>query len=86
MFKRFSMYTVYETLNQLIHCIIWAKNYLLTEVFGIKKDNPAVFNHFKDFNDAAEIKNLCKKINILKQIQQSINQQNFLKKYLKKSL
>ena len=85
-FKRFLIYIIHNTLNQFIHCIIWAKSYLLTEVFNIKKDNPAVFNHFKDFNDAAEIENLCKKMNILKQIQQFINWQNFLKKYLKRFL
>ena len=37
------------------------KSYLLTEVFDIEKDNSAVFNHSENFNDAAEIENLCKK-------------------------
>ena len=84
--KRFPVCTVCDISSQPIHYIIWVKSYLLTEVFSIEEDDPAVFNHFKDFNDAAEIENLCKKINTLKQIQQSINQQNFLKKYLRRSL
>ena len=67
-FKRFSVYIIYDTLNQFIHCIIWAKSYLLTEVFNIEEDNPAVFNHSGDSNNAAEIKNFCKKVNALKQI------------------
>ena len=62
------------------------KNYLLTEMFSIEKDDSAAFNHSENFNDTTEIENLCKKINVLKQIQQSINQQNFLKKYLKRFL
>ena len=55
------------------------------KMFSIEEDNPAAFNHSEDFNNAAEIMNLCKKMNTLKQIQQSMSQQNFLKKYLRRS-
>ena len=60
------MCIIYDTSNQLIHCIIWIKSYLLTEVFSIKENNPAVFNHSEDSDGAAEIMNFCKKVNTLK--------------------
>ena len=84
--KRFSVYTVYNISSQFIHCIIWAKNYLLMKMFGIGEDNSAVFNYSEDSDSVTEIENLCKKVNILKQIWQFINQWNFLKKYSRRSL
>ena len=72
-FKKFSVYIIHNTSSQPIYCIIWVKSYLLTEVFSTEENNPAAINYFKNFNNAAEIKNLCKKANTLKQIQQSLN-------------
>ena len=42
------------------------------KVFGTEEDDSAAFNHFEDSDDVAEIKNLCKKMNALKQIWQSL--------------
>ena len=71
--KRFSICIIYDTSNQSIYYIIWAKSYLLMKMFSIEKDDFTAFNHSEDFNDAAEIINLCKKTNALKQIQQFMN-------------
>ena len=75
--KSYPVCTIRSTPSQPIHCIVWAKSYLFTEVFGISEDEVVEFDHSDDSENAAEIENLRKEAQALKQIRQSIGSDDF---------
>ncbi|KAL8827381.1 MAG: hypothetical protein Q9170_007037 [Blastenia crenularia] len=82
--KSFPVCTIRSTPSQPIHCIVWAKSYLFTEVFGTSEDEVAEFDHTQDSENATEIENLRKEAQALKQIRQSMGSDDFPRKIFEK--
>ncbi|KAL8883493.1 MAG: hypothetical protein Q9192_007138 [Flavoplaca navasiana] len=82
--KTFPVCTIRSTPSQPIHCIVWAKSYLFTEVFGTSEDEVPEFDHTEDSENAAEIENLRKEAHALKEIRQSMGSDDFPRKIFEK--
>jgi ubiquitin-like 1-activating enzyme E1 B len=76
--KSFPVCTIRSTPSQPIHCIVWAKNYLLSEVFGVSEDDAAL-DHSEDADNAHEIAELKKEAEALKKIRESAGTADFPK-------
>jgi len=74
--KTFPVCTIRSTPSQPIHCIVWAKSYLLNEMFGASEDESA-FDHSADDENAKEIAELRKESEALRKIRQSVGTQDF---------
>jgi ubiquitin-like 1-activating enzyme E1 B len=46
--KSFPVCTIRSTPSQPIHCIVWAKSYLFTQLFGIDEDEVPDVDHTAD--------------------------------------
>lgn len=55
--KSFPVCTIRSTPSQPIHCIVWGKSYLLSEIFGASEDESA-FDTTSDRDNAKEIEEL----------------------------
>lgn len=75
--KTFPVCTIRSTPSQPIHCIVWAKSYLLQELFGVSEDQEAVFDHSEDSENKQEIENLNKEAHALKAIRESMGSNDF---------
>ncbi|KAL8931100.1 MAG: hypothetical protein Q9208_000203 [Pyrenodesmia sp. 3 TL-2023] len=82
--KSFPVCTIRSTPSQPIHCIVWAKSYLFTEIFGTSEDEVPEFDHSQDSENAAEIDNLRKEAQALNQIRQSMGSDDFPRKIFEK--
>ncbi|KAL8857504.1 MAG: hypothetical protein Q9178_005999 [Gyalolechia marmorata] len=82
--KTFPVCTIRSTPSQPIHCIVWAKSYLFTEVFGTSEEDLPEFDHTQDSENAAEIENLRKEAHALKEIRQSMGLDEFPRKIFEK--
>ncbi len=82
--KTFPVCTIRSTPSQPIHCIVWAKSYLFTEVFGTSEDEVPEFDHTEDSENAVEIENLRKEAHALKEIRQSMGSDDFPRKIFEK--
>ncbi|KAL8644855.1 MAG: hypothetical protein Q9226_007562 [Calogaya cf. arnoldii] len=82
--KTFPVCTIRSTPSQPIHCIVWAKSYLFTEVFGTSEDEVPEFDHTEDSENAAEIENLRKEAHALNEIRQSMGSDDFPRKIFEK--
>ncbi|KAI4093624.1 MAG: hypothetical protein LQ339_007632 [Xanthoria mediterranea] len=82
--KSFPVCTIRSTPSQPIHCIVWAKSYLFTEVFGTSEDEVPDFDHTEDSENAAEIENLRKEAHALKEIRKSMGSDDFPRKIFEK--
>lgn len=74
--KSFPVCTIRSTPSQPIHCIVWAKSYLLNEMFGASEDESA-FDHSDDKDNAKEIEELKKESEALKSIRESVGSEKF---------
>ncbi|KAI0125055.1 hypothetical protein BJ170DRAFT_636084 [Xylariales sp. AK1849] len=74
--KSFPVCTIRSTPSQPIHCIVWAKSYLMNEVFGVSEDE-AAFDHSEDADNAHEIAELKKEAEALRKIRESVGTQEF---------
>ncbi|KAJ2892271.1 hypothetical protein MKZ38_010062 [Zalerion maritima] len=74
--KSFPVCTIRSTPSQPIHCIVWAKSYLLNEMFGQSEDESA-FDHSADQDNAKEIQELKKEAEALKKIRQAVGTEEF---------
>ncbi|POS73789.1 ThiF family protein [Diaporthe helianthi] len=74
--KSFPVCTIRSTPSQPIHCIVWAKSYLLNEMFGASEDESA-FDHSDDQDNAKEIAELKKESEALKSIRKSVGSEKF---------
>ena len=83
--KSFPVCTIRSTPSQPIHCIVWGKSYLFTEVYGTSEDEEAdAFDHSEDTENAEEIANLRKEAKALRTIRQSIGTEEFPRKLFQK--
>ncbi|PWY91747.1 hypothetical protein BO94DRAFT_378610 [Aspergillus sclerotioniger CBS 115572] len=82
--KSFPVCTIRSTPSQPIHCIVWAKSYLLPELFGISEDDSTDFDHSEDAENSEEIENLRKEAQALKDIRQSMGSDEFAQKVFEK--
>lgn len=69
--KSFPVCTIRSTPSQPIHCIVWAKSYLFSELFGICEDETPELDHSEDAENADEIENLRQEAAALKKIRAS---------------
>lgn len=76
--KSFPVCTIRSTPSQPIHCIVWAKSYLLNEIFGVSEDE-AAFDHTSDADNAKEIEELKKEAEALRKIRESVGTADFPK-------
>ncbi|KAI1001785.1 Ubiquitin-activating enzyme [Podosphaera aphanis] len=74
--KNFPTCTIRSTPSQPIHCIVWAKSYLLNEVFGTSEDAPLDIDEASQEN-SEEIANLQRETAILRKIKESMNSETF---------
>ncbi|GME32472.1 hypothetical protein GTA08_BOTSDO05022 [Neofusicoccum parvum] len=82
--KSFPVCTIRSTPSQPIHCIVWAKSYLFTEVFGISEDEAPELDHTEDSENKEEIQNLRKEAQALKAIRDSMGSEEFPRKVFEK--
>ncbi|KAL2011026.1 hypothetical protein VTN00DRAFT_3744 [Thermoascus crustaceus] len=82
--KTFPVCTIRSTPSQPIHCIVWAKSYLLPELFGTSEDDTEDFDHSDDAENAEEIENLRREAQALKAIRESMGSPDFAKKVFDK--
>ncbi|TWU78847.1 E1 ubiquitin-activating protein uba2 [Metarhizium rileyi] len=74
--KTFPVCTIRSTPSQPIHCIVWAKSYLMNEIFGVSEDQ-SVFDHSEDAENAHEIEELKKESAALKKIRDAVGTPSF---------
>lgn len=75
--KSFPVCTIRSTPSQPIHCIVWAKSYLFTEIFGTSEDEAPELDHSEDSENAEELKNLREEALALKRIRESMGSEDF---------
>ncbi|KAF7924976.1 uncharacterized protein EAE98_007064 [Botrytis deweyae] len=75
--KSFPVCTIRSTPSQPIHCIVWGKSYLLSEVFGASEDESAEMDHSEDSENAKEIEKLRLESQALKKIKESMGTDAF---------
>ncbi|KAF1956337.1 hypothetical protein CC80DRAFT_413523 [Byssothecium circinans] len=75
--KSFPVCTIRSTPSQPIHCIVWGKSYLFTEIFGTSEDDAPELDHSEDSENAREISNLQKEAQGLKRIRESMGSEDF---------
>ncbi|RYP13464.1 hypothetical protein DL765_006877 [Monosporascus sp. GIB2] len=74
--KSFPVCTIRSTPSQPIHCIVWAKSYLLNEIFGTSEDQGAL-DTTENADNAKEIAELKKEAEELRKIRDSVGTENF---------
>ncbi|KAF3400280.1 Ubiquitin-activating enzyme E1 [Talaromyces pinophilus] len=84
--KSFPVCTIRSTPSQPIHCIVWAKSYLLPELFGTSETDGDEdgFDHSEDAENAEEIENLRREAKALKAIRESMGSEGFAQKVFDK--
>ncbi|MCJ1408189.1 E1 ubiquitin-activating protein uba2 [Ptychographa xylographoides] len=75
--KSFPVCTIRSTPSQPIHCIVWAKSYLFTEIFGTSEDEIPEFDHSEDAENVKELETLNRESQMLQKIRQSIGSPEF---------
>lgn len=76
--KSFPICTIRSTPSQAIHCIVWAKSYLFTQVFGVDEDE-TVLDQTADSDNRDELDNLRKEANALQVIREAMGTPEFPK-------
>ena len=82
--KSFPVCTIRSTPSQPIHCIVWAKSYLLPELFGVSEDEAPELDTTTDADNAEEIENLRQEAQALKSIRASMGSDEFAKQVFDK--
>ncbi|KAF8421605.1 putative ubiquitin-like activating enzyme [Tirmania nivea] len=82
--KSFPVCTIRSTPSQPIHCIVWAKSYLFTEIFGTSEDDSPELDHTKDAENAQEIEALRRESQELKKIRDQIGTDTFARSVFEK--
>jgi len=78
--KSFPVCTVRSTPSQPIHTIVWAKSYLLPELFGVSEDQVAEVDSTTDSENASEIKKLKQESEQLRKLRESMSSDDFAQK------
>lgn len=71
------MCTIRSTPSQPIHCIVWAKSYLFTEIFNVSEEQVPELDFSEDSENAKEIEKLREEAAALKKIRESMGSDNF---------
>ncbi|KAI9679506.1 MAG: E1 ubiquitin-activating protein uba2 [Caeruleum heppii] len=82
--KSFPVCTIRSTPSQPMHCIVWAKSYLFTEIFGTSEDDAPELDHSEDSDNANEIENLRLEAQALNIIRASMGSELFPQKVFEK--
>lgn len=82
--KSFPVCTIRSTPSQSIHCIVWAKSYLLPELFGESEDTTPELDVTEDSENAEEIAKLKEEAEALKKIRESMGSDDFAKQIFDK--
>ena len=82
--KSFPVCTIRSTPSQPIHCIVWAKSYLLPELFGVSEDETPELDTTADEDNAEEIENLRREAQALKRIRESMGSDGFVREVFNK--
>jgi ubiquitin-like 1-activating enzyme E1 B len=84
--KTYPVCTIRSTPSQPIHCIVWAKSYLLPELFGVSEDEEtsAQLGTSEDAENTQEIQNLKAEAQALKKIRESMYSDDFAQKVFDK--
>jgi ubiquitin-like 1-activating enzyme E1 B len=77
--KSFPVCTIRSTPSQPIHCIVWAKSYLLAEVFGEGSNDAKELDFSAEDNDTDELDDIKKETEALKKIRTAIGTSEFPK-------
>ncbi len=75
--KSFPVCTIRSTPSQPIHCIVWGKSYLLSEIFGASEDDSPEMDHSEDSENAKEIEKLRQESQALKKIRETMGTKEF---------
>merc|ERR1712093_27360 len=75
--KSFPVCTIRSTPSQPIHCIVWGKSYLLSEIFGASEEEAPELDHSEDSENAKEIEKLRQEAQALKQIKEAMGTEAF---------
>lgn len=84
--KTYPVCTIRSTPSQPIHCIVWAKSYLLPELFGVGEDEETAdqLDTSEDADNAEEIRNLKAEAQALKKIRESMDNDDFAEQVFNK--
>ena len=82
--KSFPVCTIRSTPSQPIHCIVWAKSYLFSELFGISEDAAPDLDHTEDSDNVEEIETLRKEAAALKKIRMAMGSEEFPRRVFEK--
>lgn len=77
--KSYPVCTIRSTPSQPIHCIVWGKSYLLSEVFGATEIDSDDMDHSQDSENAKEIEKLRQEAQALKNIRNAMGTDEFPK-------
>ena len=82
--KSYPVCTIRSTPSRPIHCIVWAKSYLLSELFGETEDVAPELDSREDSENAQEIAKLKEEAEALKKIRESMGSDTFAKQVFDK--
>lgn len=82
--KSFPICTIRSTPSQPIHCIVWAKSYLLPELFGTSEDEESADVAVTAGDNAEEVAKLKEEAEALKNIRSSMGTDDFSEKVFNK--
>ncbi|KAJ3079635.1 E1 ubiquitin-activating protein uba2 [Quaeritorhiza haematococci] len=83
--KTFPVCTIRSTPSTPIHCIVWAKNYLFSKLFGKDEDeDDTVTQEGDEKENMKQIENLKKEAEALKRIRESAGSPEFVEKVFSK--
>ncbi|CAG8586786.1 9152_t:CDS:10 [Ambispora gerdemannii] len=80
--KTYAVCTIRSTPSSPIHCIVWAKSYLFSQLFGEPEDEP--LDNEMNNDNAEEIQILKKETELLKEIKLTMGSQEYAEKVFKK--
>jgi len=82
--KTFPVCTIRSTPSEPIHCIVWAKSYLFTEIFGTSEDDSSELDTTQDSENSKEIEQLRHEAQALKRIRELMGSKEFPRKVFEK--
>ncbi|KAJ5097975.1 ubiquitin-like activating enzyme [Penicillium argentinense] len=82
--KTYPICTLRSNPTQPIHCIVWAKSWLIPELFGESEDESGTIDSTEDAENADEIQKLREEALALKEIRESMGSDDFCRKVFEK--
>ncbi|KAJ6099405.1 hypothetical protein N7467_000940 [Penicillium canescens] len=82
--KTFAICTIRSTPSQPIHCIVWAKSWLLPELFGNSEDGAADIQNDENTDNATEIAELRKEAFDMRELREALGTDEGYRKVFQK--